>query len=90
VDKVSIEAKVKSYEDLKSNYAKLQDEIMSLSDIKKLISQDEQITKTKLAQNIIKKGVINKILLSLLILLYLVDRRIAHKFIYMYFFDCRN
>jgi len=67
VDKVSIETKMKSYEDLKSNYDKLQDEIMSLSDIKKLILQDEQITKRKLTQNVIKKGVINKILLFLLI-----------------------
>jgi len=67
VDKVSIETKMKSYEDLKSNYDKLQDEIMSLSDIKKLILQDEQITKRKLTQNVIKKGVINKILLFFLI-----------------------
>jgi len=66
---VDIEAKMKSYEDLKSNYEKLQDEIMSLSDIKKLISQDEQVTKTKLTQNTIKKGVINKILLFLYIFL---------------------
>lgn len=42
VDKASIEAKVKTYEDLKSKYDKLQDETVSLSDIKKLIPQNEE------------------------------------------------
>lgn len=69
VDKGSVEAKVKTYQDLKSKYDKLQDDTVSLAEkFKKLIPQDDeeaQAKETKSTQSAAKQGTIDDVLPSL-------------------------
>lgn len=57
-NKSPVEAQVKTYEDLKSKYNKLQEEIVSSIDVKKLTSQDKT-AQAKSARRTAKEGAVN-------------------------------
>lgn len=77
-NKAPVEVQVKTYEDLKSKYNKLQEENVSLTDVKKLTSQDKAVKSTR---NKAKEGVVN----NMCFLYRISNLCILHRFISLNF-----